>query len=249
MAKRVPPLTSTQYLPPKELWTAKLEEISQIRHRVAHFRVGHTDDYRRLRQFLRDIDEGLWRFCTSYNDPRPVLPAAGDPVVSHFLRYDPFPWTEVEEKKWARLGMANPSLVIAVTVELLQRRWAEYSAQPGGKAGYIYDVNLTARRERNFDYLAFLERTRSIHSHIVHLCLSEFENHIRLTIPSVLGSAKVIELVDHCFDAAASEVRPSGSSTNSSAQDLADEWPEYVLGPKNPLTFLAPGMKCAFFAA
>jgi hypothetical protein len=30
---------------------------------------------------------------------------------------------------------------------------------------------------------------------------------------------------------------------------LADEWPEYVLGPSNPLTFLDPEMKCSFFGA
>lgn len=29
------------YFPPKSLWTAKLQEVTQIRHRVAHFRVGH----------------------------------------------------------------------------------------------------------------------------------------------------------------------------------------------------------------
>jgi hypothetical protein len=29
------------YLPPQNIWDAKLDEISQIRHRVAHFRKGH----------------------------------------------------------------------------------------------------------------------------------------------------------------------------------------------------------------
>ena len=31
------------YLPPQALWDAKLAEISQIRHRSAHFRVGHVE--------------------------------------------------------------------------------------------------------------------------------------------------------------------------------------------------------------
>jgi len=30
-------------------------------------------------------------------------------------------------------------------------------------------------------------------------------------------------------------------------QRLADRWPEYVLGPKNPLCFLSPDMPCSFF--
>lgn len=87
------------YLPPADLWVAKLVEVSQIRHRVMHFRAGHADDHQRVLQLLRDIDGGFWHFCTSYNDAQPVLPASDDPVVSHFLPYDPFPWTEVGEKK------------------------------------------------------------------------------------------------------------------------------------------------------
>lgn len=69
------------YLPPRPLWDAKLSEISQIRHRSAHFRIGHADDYSRLHQYLRDIDHGFWTFCTSYNHGHPVLPPSGDAVT------------------------------------------------------------------------------------------------------------------------------------------------------------------------
>jgi hypothetical protein len=82
------------YLPPKTIWDAKLEEVLAIRHRVAHFRSLHRDDLARMTQFLRDIDAGFWRFCTSYNNPRPVLPQSGEPVVEHFLPLDLFAWTE-----------------------------------------------------------------------------------------------------------------------------------------------------------
>jgi hypothetical protein len=68
-----------QYLPPPDIWTAKLAEVSQIRHRVAHFRIGHVDDLQRVLQLLRDVDDGFWRFCTSYNDAQPVIPATDDP--------------------------------------------------------------------------------------------------------------------------------------------------------------------------
>ncbi len=96
-----------QYLPPPDIWTAKLAEVSQIRHRVAHFRIGHVDDLQRVLQLLRDVDDGFWQFCTSYNDAQPVIPATDDPVVSRFLPHDPFPWTEVREKEWMRIGVAN----------------------------------------------------------------------------------------------------------------------------------------------
>jgi hypothetical protein len=33
------------------------------------------------------------------------------------------------------------------------------------------------------------------------------------------------------------------------AKRTADEWPEYVLGPDDPLEFLTPEMRCSFFGA
>jgi hypothetical protein len=41
-----------------------------------------------LFSFLRDIDAGIWRFCTSYNAPRPVLLPEDDAVINAFLELD-----------------------------------------------------------------------------------------------------------------------------------------------------------------
>lgn len=83
-------------LPGQELEVSNVVTVKpeRIRHRVAHFRSLHRDDLARVTQFLRDIDSGFWRFCTSYNDPRPVLPQSNDPVVEHFLAFDLLPWGE-----------------------------------------------------------------------------------------------------------------------------------------------------------
>ncbi len=37
------------------------------------------------------------------------------------------------------------------------------------------------------------------------------------------------------------------NSDDRTVQKLSEKWPEYVLGPKNPLTFLGPDMPCSFF--
>lgn len=84
------------YFPPRDLWLTKIKEVAQIRHRVAHFRIGHKDDLPRLKQFLRDIDQGFWRFCTSYNDTNPILPQDSNTVAKHFLPLDPLPWVEFQ---------------------------------------------------------------------------------------------------------------------------------------------------------
>jgi hypothetical protein len=77
------------YPPPQKLWEAKLDEVSQIRHRVAHFRSTHADDLTRVVQLLREIDAGMFRFVSSYNAAQPALPATSDPVVAEFLDLDP----------------------------------------------------------------------------------------------------------------------------------------------------------------
>ena len=183
------------YLPPQDLWNAKLSEISQIRHRCAHFRSGHADDYSRLRQFLRDIDRGFWTFCTSYNNAYPVLPQSCDAVTENYLHLDPIPFSEVEPHHWAQVGHVDRSPVIGMNVRVQRRPWANSVAKADGEAGYLYDITLFAN-DRIFDYPKLLEATKHLHPHFVHVILDGHEGSIRLTLPTILGSAKVIDLLD-----------------------------------------------------
>lgn len=236
------------YLPPKMIWDAKLEEILTIRHRIAHFRSLHRDDLPRVMQFLRDIDNGFWRFCTSYNNARPVLPQSDDPVVEHFLPLDLFAWTEVENMTWARVGHADPSERFAVTVEVLSMAWAKWSVPIAGQEGFLYDVTIHARGQRHFDYRRLLRSTKPLHQHIVHICLDGGAKPFRFTVPACLGKATIIEVIEGFYDAAQNNVMPSlDESPDSAVQQFSDTLPEYVLGPNNPLTFLNPDMPCALF--
>lgn len=236
------------YLPPKNQWEAKTEEVEFIRHRVAHFRAPNADDLRRVEQLLRDLDQGFWRFCTSYNDAQPVLPLTSDPVVAHFLPLDLLPWREVEKNKWARVGHIDPGESFGATVEALRRPWASWSTPVAGNAGLLYDVTLYTRRSRYLDYGGLLENTRALHSHIVYICLAHHADDIRLTIPAVLGADRIIEIVERFIEVARTYIRPGGWPTyKGSIQQFAGSWPEYVLSPDNPLTFLSPDQPCSFF--
>ncbi len=232
------------FLPPKSIWEAKLEEVSQVRHRVAHFRNGHEDDLQRVTQLLRDIDKGFWRFCTCYNDPRPILPQSNDPVEEHFLHLDQFPWGASGDGKWARTGIADPEAILNVTVEVLCRPWATWKTPIAGSQGFLYNVHVGARHGRVFDYVRLLKSTSR-----VHICLDSLLGSFRVTLPAVLGAERVIGILERFVDASMSCVshRQHGGGTDGTAQLLADSWPEYVLGPENPLTFLEPEMPCSFF--
>lgn len=239
------------YLPPENIWNAKLEELSQIRNRIAHFRRGHSDDLPRVRQLLRDIDKGFWLFCTSYNDANPMLPQDKDAVTLEFIELDPFPYTKFENGAWGRVGSAPPGMKFMVTIEILTRLWANPAPQIDGSQGYLYDVRISARNQRCFDYRRLLEDTRAIHPNLVYFCLDKFAKSVQITIPAVLGSHKVIELVKQTTKVVEYTMIPCRQvdESDDSVQRLSDEWPEIILGPENPLTYLGPDMPCVFFDA
>jgi len=208
----------------------------------------HRDDLARVRQFLRDIDAGFWRFCTSYNDPHPVLPQSNDPVVEHFLPLDQIPWGQVESGTWARIGSADRNATLNVTVEVLAMPWAAKAPIIAGTPGYIYDVMVHARRERQFDYREVMQQTTKLHQHVVHICVDSFAQRLRVTVPACLGAAKATQIIESFVEAATYSLRPAPREfTVAQAQAYADTLPEYVLGPENPLTFLSPDMPCSFF--
>lgn len=237
------------YLPPETIWEAKLEEIAQIRHRVAHFRSGHEDDLNRVLQFLRDLDQGFWKFCTSYNHARPVLPPTADPVVEHFLELDPFPYSEVEEHQWVRVGMADPRATFGLTAEVIHLSWANKQLAIAGNPGRLYDFRITGRQNRTFDYAQFLLAISKRHSDLVHICLDGTARSVRFTIPAVLGPDAIIKYVKWIVDISERSLVPGRTEVISSGDidRIAAEWPEYVLGPSNALTFLEPEMRCSFF--
>ncbi|PJG47069.1 hypothetical protein CAF53_01590 [Sphingobium sp. LB126] len=234
------------YFPPQTLWEAKLKEVSQIRNRVAHFRVGNANDYDRLILFLRDVDEGFWQFCTSYNAEFPILPPRSNPVSRKFMAFDPLPDVRIGPKQWAVLGKRNTDLPIGVKVSAQRRPW--HSARlADGEPGYLYDVQIFAQDGRMFDLGTLLERTQSLHPQIVHIALGNLGETVRLTIPSILGKRQVITILTEFHDAALINVRRAPVLPQGRADAIADAWPEYVIGPRNPLSFLAPDMPCSFF--
>lgn len=249
------------YLPPKEIWDAKLLEVKQIRHRIAHFRLGHEYDLNRVDQLLRDVDQGFWRFCTSYNDAQPILPPSDDAVISRFLDLDPFPWTKGQDGRWARCGIADPNATISVWIEVLRRPWLNLRLGTGtsSREGELYDVTLKARDQRRFDSSQFIEGTQAIHHRICHILLDAIESTVRVTVPAILGPDDVNQIIDVIVTAARNSLVPGRLQMNvkeglgswqyeeNRVESTVAQWPEYILGPSNPLTFLFPDNPCSFF--
>ncbi len=239
-------------LPPKMVWEGRMKEISQVRHRVAHFRQGNERDLDRVVHLLRDLDKGFWKFITSYNDQSHVLPQNGDPVFAHFLPLDLTPFVEVAPREWAQVGSIPHDAWFGVSVAATVRPWAKWTEPVAGNKGIFYDVRIYLRgsRRRYFDYQTWLENTRRLHQHVAHICLEDRADSIRVTIPAILGEQRVIEVLDHMIDMARSSARPGEwPSHKGTIKNISDEWPEYVLEQQHPLTLLTRNMPCSIFEA
>lgn len=233
-----------KYFPPKRLWKAKTHEITQIRNRIAHFRTSHPDDLQRVEQFLKDIDQGFWNFCTSYNEAKPALPQSTDPVTEHFLHLDPLPWCEIESKQWAQVGQVNRSLVVGLVVNKSNRPWFDINVENTDNSGIFYDLSLLSL-DRKFDIPRLLKNTQHLHEHLVTIDFDRYSSRVRFVVPAVLGVEKVIEIGAEVVKKASNAV--SRGIVPVDDKKLANDWPEYILSDDDPMSFLDPDMPCSFF--
>jgi hypothetical protein len=220
------------YFPPKDILEVKLKELSQIRHRVAHFRTPHKDDLRRTEQFLRDIDKSFWKFCTSYNNT--------------WWFYDP------KENALAEKFANLPNH--AVTLQLGQsiRPWVDVESvdRPFISApGLLYHAMIVVSNPRNyFRYGDILNFTKPFHKHCIHVKLDRLCHTIEVSLPSILDHSEIEATIKRFHESTSTAELPVPQDEKE-AEHIASEWPEYVLPPSDPLAFLAPDMPCTFFGA
>ncbi|EJL93238.1 Swt1 family HEPN domain-containing protein [Pantoea sp. GM01] len=239
----------SEYLPPQNIWKIKIDEIIHIRNRVAHFRNGHRDDVDRLLQLMKDIDKGFWRFCTDYNDIHPILPPERDAVANKYVHLDPFAYKEISDNQWARLGTAPRGLKYILSVNSSRRRWSEKSAEIADTPGHIYDVIINLRDNWFFNYPKALKELDEFKDKLIHVCMDSLSKEIRVTIPAVIGTDEVCSIIDRMIEIAVNSLTLCHSTDDArgKVQKISEDWPEHVLGPDNPLTYLGPDMPCDFF--
>jgi hypothetical protein len=252
--RRVDPIFAA-FFPPGEVLGSKLQEILFIRLRTMHCRTLHRSDHDRLVQFLKDVDQGFWHWCTSYNGSRiPNLAAIEDVVGKRFLERDPRPMTRVPDGsvRTSAGGRVHDDPV-GMRLEYSARPCAqtgEWRRSPLGQASWLYHVSLYGNppSERRIDCQSFLQSTRALHQQCVYVHVAD--NSIEITLPRLAQPNETIELIEAFYDVARHcAVRWGGepSLPLTFYEGLAARYPENVLGPENPLSFLSPDMPCSWF--
>ena len=128
----------------------------------------------------------------------------------------------------------------------------------------IYNVRFIGHHPNRFKCADVLEYTTERHTDIVHIFLDSHESIIRVTIPAVVGAAKVIDIIDRfdyvCRNSTAPFARNDGKLSEgadelekrvklmaSAMARIAARWPHCVIPPSNPRSFLDPECPCSFF--
>jgi hypothetical protein len=260
------------YLTTKELLEAKFSEIGPIRNRVSHNRRLHEDDLDRLRRVLRDLDQGFWRFCTSYNN---VWPFVGelekDTVYLEFRDRMGFDYAEVGPNEWALVGS---------TMGMRQNVMVKYSYRPSAKGtgfpqkGRLYHLtfSVTAGNQRSLDYQKILKYSKAFHPMVVYIILDAFQHSLEVSIPALYSTTEILKAAECFYHACGNlftfsyrdQIEERIAKRRESAGDnpieeyeafnrpfeaIAAQWPHYVIPPGHPFAVLGPDCPCSLFEA
>lgn len=259
------------FLTTKQLVRAKMLELMPVRHRIAHARALHRDDLDRVRRILADLDQGFWRFCTSYNDERPFIENhRKDPVFRHLVGRMFSGYSQLESGEWTYLA-SRSGTAMDTSIALILRPSAGLvpftRSSLAGRKGILYSVTYSvAHTQARFQSDEILKATKSEHGKVGHIFLDSDELMFRVTFPALLGEVELKRLIDRfhhvCLNSRTSVAR-IGSAVDDAESDqrkwywmkmqpmrlLASEWPHYVVPPDNPLKFLGPDNPCNFLVS
>lgn len=236
------------YFPPKDIFIPRMSEVSQIRHRIAHFRDPHDTDVERVSLLLRDLDKGFWRFVTAYSRTKTRGDGPSDSVSDFFKHTHDRRWSvemHALDGEWLYAGdRRDPRLNFDLSCSM-RPGFERTGVSLVGRAGLVYHARFSSRVS-NLPADTVLEQTERVHSNCIHIRL---ETHsIEVMVPSVIGHDLLASTIDCFLDRCIESASPGERADMQRLDQIADKWPEYVLGPSNPMGLLDENMPCSIFA-
>jgi len=207
-----------------------------------------------MERVLRDLDNGFWRFCTSYNNR---FWLNGYKKGSHDLC----------QYVGSKLKDDRSSVDITPCYSFRPAVPPRRRHAPG--PGAIYDLTFmdTNRPRRYFNYSELLLSTRGSHKNVLHIIMDSMQHTVRVTLPAVLPMDVLKATVDDFLKGCAYALTPSPSTElqvrprrgkHKTLREMEEqgrifeqfraEWPHYVLPPSHPFAFLDSSMPCDFFS-
>ncbi len=197
------------YFPPQNIFVSRMSEISQIRHRIAHFRDPHATDLERVTLFLKDLDQGFWRFATAYSVTKTrAADSPSDSVNDYFDGTHDRRWLvemRTLDAGWRYAGDGDPRLHFDLSCSM-RPTFERNGSSLVGRAGLLYHAKFSSRRN-GLSVKAVLAQTEHVHGNCVHIRLEQ--DCIVVIVPSVIGHDLLVSTIE-CF------LRPARGHKNSS---------------------------------
>ncbi|WP_330355382.1 Swt1 family HEPN domain-containing protein [Streptomyces chartreusis] len=177
----------------RKSWDGRQEELKRVRHRIGHIRKSHPDDLGRIEQTLRDLEEGAFIACASYNRrTTPRKDKSSDAVTTG--------WIAGEHATARRLVRhAEVQYGIGLQVDVSRRPWADWPDDFDGAKGILWHAAFYLR-ERTVDLHAIWNELRGIHPLLVHVLATD-PHQVQFTFSSVDDSDAISDAIGFCFDA------------------------------------------------
>ena len=182
-------------------WIARQEELARIRHRIGHMRRPHTDDLNRVEQTLRDLEQGAFVACASYNKRTiPSVENHNDAVTVGWLR--------LQHAKAKLIEHAKNQYDTEVVLDASRRPWAKWPENLANASGVLWHVGFYMRN-RSVDVADFwnarnLAEARSL---VLHL-IADNPSSISLTFPAVDDDHAVADAIGAALETLLSVSRP-----------------------------------------
>lgn len=229
------------YFPPRAITLAKLDEVKNVRNRIAHFRQPNSRDEDRIRLLLNDMEPYIHKFCARYTDNEMRHIPLSDPLLSELeQRWDDSGYGV--ELKYPRGWLYDPEpnrFNPKISAELLYLPHS--SSDRSTASGLIYRLNLHAKVGNDINSERFTEETRSLHQNILHLIISPLTCSISVTLPAITGTDRALLLIFRFLSFALSSTR------SPSLPNQKTDWPEHVLGPAHLLSIYDSDYKGPIF--
>jgi hypothetical protein len=179
---------------PKVRWDGLMDEMRQVRHRVAHCRRPHPDDIQRLELALRTLEHGARNFYGAYTTTHAAVKLGRDPVVRA--------WGAGKHPAAQRLlKHAERQYDVRMRLSWSRRPWAHRKAgKVTGESGLLWHVNWILGGRELVPGAWWHRLAEPVRELIVH-ALASGPHGLTVTFAAVDDPKAVGDAIGACFDA------------------------------------------------
>jgi hypothetical protein len=179
---------------PRVRWDGLMDELRQVRHRVAHCRRPHPDDISRLELALRSLEHGARNFYGAYTTTYQPVKLGRDPVARA--------WGAGKHPVAERLlEHAQRQYDVRLTLSWSRRPWADRKAgKVTDEPGLLWQVDWFLGGHELVPGEWWQRLTDSVRELIVH-ALASGPHGLTVTFAAVDDHRAVADAIGECFDA------------------------------------------------